>query len=102
MKTLLRQTNPELESVVEIALKQERLQNEKKNQKILQMFQTKDNTINELQFKIEEMDVSFQGRIVVDFIREIIRKLLKSLKNKELILKELKKVLKRIKEKQSL
>jgi len=58
MKALLRQTNPELESVVEIALKQERLQNEKKNQKILSMFQTKDNTINELQFKIEEMDVS--------------------------------------------
>lgn len=75
MKSLLRQTNPELESVVEIALKQERLQNEKKNQKILSMFQAKDNTINELQYKIEEMDVYlFTSPFIYFGNREIIRK----------------------------
>ena len=34
MRELLREHSPELESVVDIALKQERLQNEKKNQKV--------------------------------------------------------------------
>ena len=58
MKELLKRTNPELETVVDIALKQERVQNEKKSQKILTMFQEKDELINELQSKIEEMNVS--------------------------------------------
>lgn len=57
MKALLRQTNPELETVVDIALKQERIQNEKKNQKVLSMFQAKDNTIADLENRLEEMDV---------------------------------------------
>ncbi len=35
---MLQAASPDLESIVEIALKQERLQNEKKNQKILEMF----------------------------------------------------------------
>ena len=35
MKDLLRQKSPDLESVVDIALKQERLKDEKKNQKVI-------------------------------------------------------------------
>ena len=38
MKDLLRQKSPDLESVVDIALKQERLKDEKKNQKVLLLF----------------------------------------------------------------
>lgn len=57
MKTLLRQTNPELETVVDIALKQERIQVEKKNQQILSMFQLKDDAIYDLEQKVQEMEV---------------------------------------------
>jgi len=56
IKTLLKQTNPEIESIVEIALKEERFQNEKKNQKILEMFQNKDVRITELESAIEEFE----------------------------------------------
>ena len=35
MRALLREHSPDLESVVDIALKQEKLQNEKKNQKVV-------------------------------------------------------------------
>jgi len=56
IKTLLKQTNPEIESIVEIALKEERYQNEKKNQKILEMFQNKDSRMGELESAIEEYE----------------------------------------------
>ena len=69
MKELLKHTNPELETVVDIALKQERIQNEKKSQKILTMFQEKDELINELQTKIEEMNVSYICFIKAYYIR---------------------------------
>ena len=66
MKALLRQTNPELETVVDIALKQERIQIEKKNQQILSMFQLKDDAIYDLEQKVQEMEV--YQYLLIDFL----------------------------------
>jgi hypothetical protein len=57
IRELLESKSPDLDAIVDLALKQERLQNEKKNQKILEMFQEKDNVIVELEKKIEDMEV---------------------------------------------
>ena len=70
IKELLQSTNPDIDTIVDLALKQERLQNEKKNQKILEMFQQKDETIAELEKKIEEMEVNL-NLILINMIRKI-------------------------------
>jgi hypothetical protein len=65
MKDLLQSRSPDLESLVEIALKQERLQNEKKNQKILEMFQVKDNAIRELEIKFTDLEVIWTKHFLI-------------------------------------
>lgn len=54
---MLNSSNPDLDSVVEIALKQERLHTEKQNKKVLEMFAAKDAVIAELEKKLEEVEV---------------------------------------------
>lgn len=72
VKELLQTTNPDLDSVVEIALKQERLQHEKQNKKVLEMFAAKDVTITELERKLEEVEVNI--KFFVNMSRKTISK----------------------------